>query len=48
MIDIIATMISHIDNIIEDEFYTLPTTRPKSPQVRWFPLYDLEEVVVME
>lgn len=48
MLSIIATVITKIESIVEDELFTLPTKSPKVTEVKWFPVYNLEEVIVIE
>ncbi len=48
MFNIFATVITKIESIIEDEIYTLPTISPNIVEIKWFPIYNLEEVVVLE
>jgi len=48
MFNIFATVITKIEEILEEEIFTLPTKSPKVTEVKWVPIYNLEEVIVIE
>jgi hypothetical protein len=48
MLELIINAANDLNKIIAEELYELPLTSPTTPQTKWYPIYELEEVVVVE
>lgn len=48
MLDLILALIQDVNKVVAEELKELPTVSPKKEQPKWFPFYELEEVVVLK
>jgi hypothetical protein len=47
MVKMIREIFIYITKIILEDFHRLPTTNSKVQEVEWFPMYDLEEIIIL-
>ena len=48
MLDLILALIQDVSKAVMEEPQGLPTLSPKKEQPKWFPFYELEEIVVLK
>jgi len=46
MLNSIITLIQEVQTMIVEEIYELPIVSPKVYVQDWFPIYDLEEIII--